>query len=60
MATPLETVIPAEGRVRARYVGGEPVMTVVDGAEHIVESGDPIIVTTEQLEQNPVFIPWEE
>ena len=46
--------------VTARYVGIEPVLAVIGGAQVIVQPGDPIPVTTEQLEQNPVFEVWED
>lgn len=46
--------------VTARYVGIEPVLAVIAGAQVIVEPGDPIQVTSEQLEQNPVFEVWED
>jgi hypothetical protein len=46
--------------VTARYVGIEPVLAVIAGVQVIVEPGDPITVTSEQLEQNPVFEVWED
>jgi hypothetical protein len=50
--------------VTARYVGVDPVLAVFAGAQVIIEPGDPIVITGEQLAQqpatNPVFVPWED
>lgn len=53
-------ITPAESKVKARYVGIEPVMAHVDGAAVLVAPGDPIMVSAEQLEQNPAFESWED
>lgn len=49
-----------ESKVMARYVGIEPVLAHIDGESVIIEPGDQIPVSAEQLEQNPVFQPWED
>jgi|GEM_PF-4926022 len=49
-----------EAKVLARYVGIEPVLAHIDGEAVIIEPGDQIPVSAEQLEQNPVFQPWED
>jgi hypothetical protein len=46
--------------VVARYVGVDPVLAVIEGTQVIVNPGDPIPVTVEQLEQNPVFEAWKD
>lgn len=53
-----EFVIP--DKVPARYVGIEPVMAHFNGEAVLVEPGDLIMVSVEQLEQNPVFESWED
>lgn len=58
--TPDEFVPEPESKVKARYVGIEPVMAHFDGAAVLVEPGDPIMVSAEQLEQNPAFESWED
>lgn len=49
-----------EAKVLARYVGIEPVLAHIDGEAVIIAPGDQIPVSAEQLEQNPVFVPWED
>lgn len=49
-----------EAKVMARYVGIEPVLAHIDGEAVIIEPGDRIPVSAEQLEQNPVFESWED
>lgn len=65
--TPPEPAAPAAGPgeeplplVVARYAGVDPVLAVIDGAQVIVKPGDPIPVTVEQFEQNPVFEAWKD
>ena len=53
-------VVPVPDKVKARYVGIEPVMAHFNGEAVLVAPGDLIMVSVEQLEQNPVFIPWED
>lgn len=50
----------AEAPVPARYVGAEPVMAPVNGVPTIISNGDLLMVSPEQLEQNPIFEPWED
>lgn len=49
-----------EPKVMARFVGVDPVLAHIDGVAVIVEPGDPIPVSAEQLECNPDFQPWED
>ena len=60
---PAEDVVvdePVPDKVPARYVGIEPVMAHFNGEAILVEPGDLIMVSAEQLEQNPVFESWED
>lgn len=56
-AAPLDELVEL---VTARYIGVDPVLAVFDGVQQIIDPGDPITVTAEQLAQNPVFEPWED
>ena len=58
--TQFADVAAVPDKVNARYVGIEPVMAHFDGEAVLVAPGDLIMVSVEQLEQNPVFSPWED
>jgi hypothetical protein len=62
--TPADEPDPLAEFVTARYVGVDPVLAVFAGAQVIIEPGDPIVITGEQLAQqpatNPVFVPWKD
>lgn len=55
----IETPVAAS-KVAARYVGVDPVMAPVNGVPTIITTGDLLMVSPEQLEQDPIFEPWED
>jgi hypothetical protein len=58
--TPIDPPTPPAAKVAARYVGTEPVMAPINGVPTIITNGDRIMVSPEQLEQNPIFEAWED